>query len=84
MKLIRTRHGKIGTEVDRRVKWHKTPNGAYQELMTGMLPINLDESYVAVQVNRALHQLSQGAGNVAEFGVFGSYMYAEQDETYEE
>ena len=83
MKLIRTRDGKIGTEVDRRVMWHKSPNRAYEELMSGMLPINVNESYTYIQVQKALSEMSKSGNNVAEFGVFGSYMYAYQDETYE-
>jgi hypothetical protein len=84
MKLIRTRDGKIGTEVDREVMWHKTPKGAYKRLMTGMLPVNLDKDYVAIQVNRAMHELSITEANVAEFGVFGSCMYSYMDLGYEE
>jgi hypothetical protein len=84
MKLIRTRDGKIGTEVDRRVMWHKSPNRAYEELMSGMLPINVNESYTYIQVQKALSEMSKSGNNVAEFGVFGSYMYSYMDLGYEE
>jgi len=80
MKLIRTHDGILGWMVDGRIKWCPTVENLKAQ---GLIHWDFDQvEYVAFckDVDYAIAHMVKTSHTVAEFGIFGSFMYTTTEE----
>lgn len=83
MKLIKTNDGMIGLQINGRVIWCNTIQEATRIAFAHFQRMEVTQEEMDKDITYALDYMAKTGDTIAEFGVFGTFMYSSKESSNE-